>query len=64
MTGDGSALHLVLTAGPGLFAIVRLSLVVSVGAVALGALIGLPFGAFLRSPVFRAARARLFSSTR
>ena len=47
MTGDGSALHLVLTADPGLFAIVRLSLVVSVSAVALGALIGLPFGAFL-----------------
>jgi tungstate transport system permease protein len=47
MTGDGSALHLVLTADPGLFAIVRLSLLVSLSAVVLGALIGVPFGAFL-----------------
>src|ERR1019366_9406033 len=36
MTGDGSALHLVLTGDPGLFAIVRLSLLVS-----------LPIGAFM-----------------
>ena len=34
MTGDGSALHLVLTGDPGLFAIVRLSLDVSLSAVA------------------------------
>jgi len=47
MLGDGSALHLVLTGDPGLFAIVRLSLGVSASAVVLGALIGVPFGAFL-----------------
>ena len=47
MTGDASALHLVLTGDPELFAIVRLSLLVSLSAVLLAALIGVPFGAFL-----------------
>ena len=47
MTGDGSALHLVLTGDPGLFAIVWLSLDVSMSAVLLAALIGVPLGAFL-----------------
>jgi tungstate transport system permease protein len=47
MTGDGSALHLVLTGDPGLFAIVWLSLEVSISAVLLAALIGVPLGAFL-----------------
>ena len=47
MTGDGSALHLVLTADPGLFAIVRLSLLVSLSAVLFAALIGVPVGAFI-----------------
>jgi tungstate transport system permease protein len=47
MTGDASALHLVLTGDPELFAIVRLSLMVSLTAVLLAALIGVPFGAFL-----------------
>ena len=47
MTGDGSALHLVLTGDPGLFAIVWLSLEVSISAVLLAALIGVPFGAFM-----------------
>src|SRR5476649_419936 len=45
MTGDGSALHMVLTGNPGLFAIVRLSLIVSLTAVLFAALIGVPIGA-------------------
>ena len=47
MPEDVSALHLVLTGDPALFAIVRLSLVVSLSAVLFGALIGVPFGALL-----------------
>jgi tungstate transport system permease protein len=47
MTGDGSALALVLTADPALLAIVRLSLIVSLSAVLLAALIGVPIGAFI-----------------
>src|SRR5262249_60779224 len=42
-----SALQLVLSADPALIAIVRLSLIVSLSAVLLAALIGVPFGAFL-----------------
>ena len=40
-------LQLVLTADPALIAIVRLSLIVSLSAVLMAALIGVPFGAFL-----------------
>ena len=47
MTGDGSALHLVLTGDPGLFAIVKLSLIVSLSAVLLAAFIGVPVGAVM-----------------
>ena len=47
MTGDVSALHMVLTGDPVLFAIVRLSLIVSLTAVMLAALIGVPIGAFI-----------------
>jgi tungstate transport system permease protein len=47
MTGDESALALVLTGDPALFAIVRLSLLVSLSAVLFAALIGVPVGAFL-----------------
>src|SRR3972149_11505479 len=47
MLENASALQLVLTADPTLFAIVRLSLVVSLSAVFFAALIGVPFGAFL-----------------
>ena len=47
MTGDQSALHLVLSGDPALFAIVELSLLVSLSAVLLAALIGVPVGAFL-----------------
>jgi len=45
MANDVSALHLLLTADPALLAIVRLSLYVSLSAVLLGALIGVPAGA-------------------
>jgi len=47
MSGDVSALHLVLTGDPALLSIVRLSLIVSLSAVLLAALIGVPFGAML-----------------
>ncbi len=47
MSGDVSALHLVLSGDPGLFAIVRLSLLVSLSAVLFAALIGVPVGAFI-----------------
>ncbi len=47
MPEDISALQLVLTGDPSLLAIVRLSLIVSVSAVFLAALIGLPFGAWV-----------------
>ncbi|HEY5380255.1 MAG TPA: ABC transporter permease [Pseudolabrys sp.] len=47
MTGDGSALHMVLTGNPGLYAIVWLSMVVSMSAVLFAALIGVPFGALI-----------------
>ncbi len=45
--GQGSALHLLLTGDPGLFAIVGLSLEISLSAVVFAALIGLPLGALL-----------------
>lgn len=47
MTGDVSALHLVLSGDPGLYAIVLLSLEVSLSAVLFAALIGMPLGALL-----------------
>jgi tungstate transport system permease protein len=47
MPENTSALELVLTGDPALFAIVRLSLVISLSAVALASVIGVPFGAFL-----------------
>ncbi len=45
MPENVSALQLVLSGDPALFAIVRLSLVVSLSAVVFGALVGVPFGA-------------------
>ena len=53
MTGDLSALQLVLTGDPTLFAIVRLSLLVSLSAVLLAALIGMPLGAVMALTRFR-----------
>jgi tungstate transport system permease protein len=53
MTGNASALQLVLTADPTLMGIVRLSLLVSLSAVALAALIGVPIGALVALTRFR-----------
>ncbi len=47
MTGDTSALQLVLSGDPALYAIVQLSLVMSISAVLFAALIGVPVGALL-----------------
>jgi len=53
MTSDASALQLVLTGDPGLFAIVRLSLLVSLSAVFFASAIGIPVGALLALTRFR-----------
>lgn len=47
MDTDASALHLVITGDPGLYAIVALSLIVSLTALAFAAAIGIPSGAAL-----------------
>jgi tungstate transport system permease protein len=47
MPEDASALHLVLSADPALFAIVKLSLFVSLSAVLCATLIGIPLGALV-----------------
>jgi tungstate transport system permease protein len=53
MSGDASALQLVLSADPVLFDIVRLSLLVSCSAVLLACLVGLPLGAAIALTQFR-----------
>jgi tungstate transport system permease protein len=53
MPDDLSALQLVLTGDPALFAIVKLSLIVSLSAVLMAAMIGVPFGALIALTVFR-----------
>jgi tungstate transport system permease protein len=53
MPENVSALHLVLTGDTALFAIVRLSLIVSLTAVLFAALIGVPFGALVALTRFR-----------
>jgi tungstate transport system permease protein len=50
---DASALDLILHGDPSLFAIVRLSLVVSLSAVAISAVIGIPLGALVALTRFR-----------
>jgi tungstate transport system permease protein len=57
MHPDASAFELVLAGDPTLLAIVRLSLAVSLSAVALAALIGIPFGAFIALTRFRGREA-------
>ena len=47
MPTDASAIDLVLRADPALIAIVRLSLIVSLSAVVMAAVIGIPLGAFI-----------------
>jgi tungstate transport system permease protein len=53
MSEGASALALILTADPTLIAIVRLSLIVSLSATALAALVGLPLGALVGLTRFR-----------
>ncbi len=53
MHTDASALELILTGDPALFAIVRLSLIMSLSALVLSALIGIPFGALVALTRFR-----------
>ena len=53
MHADKSALELILSGDPALFAIVRLSLIVSLSAVAIAALLGVPLGAFIALTRFR-----------
>jgi len=53
MSGELSAFELVLTADPALIAIVRLSLIVSLSAAILAALVGVPFGALIALTRFR-----------
>ena len=53
MHSDASALDLILTGDSALFAIVRLSLIVSLSAVAISAVIGIPFGALVALTRFR-----------
>jgi tungstate transport system permease protein len=53
MHENASALHLVLTGDPALFAIVRLSLIVSIGATFIAALIGVPLGSLIALTRFR-----------
>lgn len=57
MPENVSALDLVLAGDPALFAIVRLSLVVSLSAVTLAAIIGVPFGALLALTAFPGRQA-------
>ena len=47
MPENVSALHLLLTGDPALFAVVRLSLIVSISATLVAALIGIPLGALI-----------------
>lgn len=57
MHENASALQLVLSGDPALFAIVRLSLLVSLSATLLAAVIGVPAGAFLALTRFRSREA-------
>ena len=57
MPDNVPTLQLILTGDPTLLAIVRLSLIVSLSAVILAALIGLPFGAFIALSRFRGREA-------
>jgi tungstate transport system permease protein len=57
MPDNSSALQLILSGDPTLFAIVRLSLFVSITAVLCAALVGVPFGAFVALTRFRGREA-------
>jgi tungstate transport system permease protein len=53
MPDNASALHLVLTGDPALFTIVRLSLIISLSATFIAALIGVPLGSLIALTRFR-----------
>jgi tungstate transport system permease protein len=57
MPDQFSPLHLILAADPGLIGIVRLSLIVSLCAVLVAALMGVPFGALVALTRFRGRQA-------
>ena len=57
MPDDASALHLILTGDPTLFAIVKLSLLVSLSATLFATLIGLPLGGVIALTRFRGRQA-------
>jgi tungstate transport system permease protein len=59
MPNDLSALQLILTADPTLFAIVKLSLLISLSATLLAALLGLPLGALIALTRFRGREAAI-----
>lgn len=59
MPNDLSALELILTADPTLFAIVKLSLLISLSATLLAALVGLPLGALIALTRFRGREAAI-----
>jgi tungstate transport system permease protein len=59
MPDNVSALDLVLTGDPALFAIVRLALIVSLSAAVLAAAIGVPLGAFIALSRFRGRDAAI-----
>src|SRR6187549_1009984 len=53
MPDDVSAIDLIVRADPGLIAIVQLSLIVSLSAVVMAAIVGIPLGAFIALTRFR-----------
>ena len=57
MPDDASALHLILTGDPTLFAIVKLSLLISLSATLFATLIGLPLGGVIALTRFRGRQA-------
>ena len=59
MPNDSSALQLILTADPTLVAIVKLSLLISLSATLIAALVGLPLGALIALTRFRGREAAI-----
>ena len=59
MPNDSSALQLILTVDPTLFAIVKLSLLISLSATLIAALVGLPLGALIALTRFRGREAAI-----
>src|SRR6516225_10934170 len=57
VNSDASAIQLILTGDPTLFAIVRLSLIVSLSALAVSAVMGIPLGAAIALIRFRGREA-------